>query len=721
MSFLNSVILYPLLKTVIILIYIVSHIYDYLTYPIWCLIQKPWRVLRHRKGIHSKWEEHPDGLMYHSKVEPSDLNRDMKRYNLNTMEKVFSYVAGQFSTKDCLGTREIISETKEKQPDGKVHLKYDLGNYKWISFRQFGDSAEKFGRGLRELGLEPRERLVMLAETRADWIIAAYGCFQNSLTIVTLYTNLGDSGIVHGVNETEVSTIICSYETYGKVRAVLDQLPNVKNIIVMEDLAGKPLQVGEVREGVKVVPFKACIELGGDCVGNGAGTVTQKACPPGPNDLAIIMYTSGSTGVPKGVMLSHHNLVSAMGSLCNIADFRPNKDRYIAFLPLAHVLELLAESSCLMYGIKIGYSSSLTLTTKSSKVKNGCKGDANVLKPTLMCTVPIILERIYKSIVDTMKRQGWWAEELFHYMVAYKMKWQDRGFDTPLLNKTIFRKIRYFLGGKVRLMLSGGAPLGDETHGLARTCLCVPIMQGFGLTETTACATVTSIRDRTTGRVGAPLMNVDMKLLNWEEGGYRVTDKPSPRGEIHIGGDNVAVGYFNNEKATGEEFYEAEGRRWFRTGDIGAFQHDGVLKIIDRKKDLIKLQHGEFVSYGRVESILTTAPIIESICSYGDPSKDFIVAIIIPDKHKLKNIEAAQNLSVAEAVDDPDVIKEVVKQVKEYGIKNGLKGFEIPARVLLVNDEWTAENGLVTAAFKIRRKFIVQNYIERITELYNTK
>ena len=138
------------------------------------------------------------------------------------------------------------------------------------------------------------------------------------------------------------------------------------------------------------------------------------------------------------------------------------------------------------------FSSAHTLTNKSTKVKAGSKGDANLFRPTLMCAVPLILERIYKSIVDTMRRQGWAVEELFHYFVQYKMKWQDRGFDTPLLNKTLFRKIRYFVGGRLRLMLSGGAPLSQDTHSLTRTCLCVPLMQGYGLTETTACATVTS-------------------------------------------------------------------------------------------------------------------------------------------------------------------------------------------------------------------------------------
>merc|ERR1712012_270181 len=478
----------------------------------------------------------------------------------------------------------------------------------------------------------------------------------------------------------------------------------------MEDQAGKPIDPRKVPEGIKCIRFEEVV-IKGD-----VSMVTRKGCPPCPDDIGIIMYTSGSTGKPKGVMLSHHNLTCAMGSLSNIADFKPETDRYIGFLPLAHVLELLAESSCLFYGIKIGYSSSLTLTTKSSKVAIGSKGDANVLKPTLMCAVPLILERIYKSMVDTMSRKGWFVEELFHYLVAYKMKWQDRGFDTPLLNKTLFRRIRYFLGGKVRVMLSGGAPLASDTHSLCRTCLSMPLIQGYGLTETASCATVTHTRDRMTGRAGAPLYDVDIKLVNWEEGGYRVTD-PNPRGEVHVGGDNVAVGYFKNDKETEANFYEENGRRWFRTGDIGEFDKDGVLKIIDRKKDLVKLQHGEYVSYGKTESVLKTAPIVENICAYADPSRDHIIAIVIPDKNILQEINT--ELSVKEACCDPEVKRQVVKMLKGYGLKNCLKTFEVPAKVLLVLDEWTPDNGLVTAAFKIRRKFIYDEYKKEIEATYN--
>ena len=241
--------------------------------------------------------------------------------------------------------------------------------------------------------------------------------------------------------------------------------------------------------------------------------------------------------------------------------------------------------------------------------------------------------------------------------------------------------------------------------------------QGYGLTETASCATVTHVRDRKCGRAGAPLMDVDIKLVNWDEGNYRVTDQPNPRGEIHVGGDNVAVGYFKNEKETAANFYEENGRRWFRTGDIGEFEQDGVLKIIDRKKDLVKLQHGEYVSYGKTESVLKTAPIVENICAYANPDRDFLIAILIPDKNQLKALNP--ELALNEACKDVEVKRQVCALLKDYGIKNGLKNFEIPAKVLIVLDEWTPDNGLATAAFKIRRKFIYDEYRKEIEMTYN--
>jgi long-chain acyl-CoA synthetase len=623
----------------------------------------------------------------------------------------------KYQGKDCLGTREILAEEDEVQPNGKVFRKFVLGNYNWCTFAEFEQNAAELSQGLIQLGLKAKENVAIIAETRAEWLTTAYACYKNNLAVVTIYTNLGNDGIEHALMETEASCVFCSHETLPKLATVSSKCTQyLKNIVVMSSQLKNSFDSTQVDPTINVRSYESVSKLGAAQIL--ANNVTNNK--PQANDCAIIMYTSGSTGKPKGVMLSHCNLISAMSSLINIAQFKPN-DRYIGYLPLAHVLELLAETSCLLYGIKVGYSSPNTLTNKSTKVKSGVKGDANLLRPTLMCAVPLILERIYKSIVDTMRRQGWAVEELFHYFVSYKMKWQDRGFDTPFLNKTLFRKLRYFLGGRVRLMLTGGAPLSPDTHSLSRTCLCLPVMQGYGLTETTACATVTSPIDRKTGRAGAPLLDVKIKLVDWEEGNYRITDEPNPRGEIHIGGHNVALGYYKNKEKTEEDFYDDEDLRWFRTGDIGEFDKDGVIRIIDRKKDLVKLQGGEYVSYGKVESVLKTHALIESICLYADPTKDYVVAVAVPNQPALK--ELAESMAITDTSPDAlcknqKILTTVITTLSTYGSKNGLEKFELPKKITLVTDEWTPDSGLVTAAFKIRRIFIVKKYEDEIKNMY---
>lgn len=689
-----------------------SYVYDLLTFPVFLILQRPWEKRKASRRIKARpvsKSEH--SITYRSVDPPRSIHILLESQKIDTMEKMLKFVAREHKDKRCLGTRQILADEDELQPNGRVFKKYKMGEYKWKSFLEVEKMASSFSRGLRELGLTVKKNIVIFAETRAEWMIAAHACFKQNLSVVTIYATLGDDAIAHGVNETEVDTVITSHELLPKFKRILPRLAEVKNIIYMEDQL-KPTDTNDFKEGVRLIPFSDVIKTGSD---SQAELVSPKS-----DEIAIIMYTSGSTGVPKGVLLSHKNIISTLKAFCDAIPIRDD-DVFLGYLPLAHVFELLSESVCLLTGVPIGYSSPLTMIDSSSKIQRGSKGDASVLHPTCLTAVPLILDRISKGINEKVKKSGPFRHAIFNFAYEYKLKWTRRGYDTPLFDKYIFGAAKQVLGGKVRLIFSGGAPLSPDTHSQVKVCLCVQVIQGYGLTETTSCATVMDIHDRSSGRVGAPSTVCDVRLENWEEAGYRVTDSPYPRGEILIGGENVSDGYYKVSDKTKEDFSQEDGRQWFRTGDIGEIHPDGCLKIIDRKKDLVKLQFGEYVSLGKVESELKTCPLVENICIYGDASKTYTVALVVPNPRSLEEIASKLGItstSLEELCNDSRIEKAVLDELAEQAKKCKLQRFEIPGAVKLCAEQWSPDMGLVTAAFKLKRKAVEERYQHEISRMY---
>lgn len=699
-------------QTAIGAIKIIAMVYDIITMPIYLILQRPWKRRALAKRVKAKViQQNATSITYHGVDSPGEMHVKMMQNNIDTLERMFNFVTKIHSTKRCIGTRKILSEEDELQPNGRVFKKFKMGDYMWRNFIETEFAAVCFGRGLRELGQQPRQNIVIFAETRAEWLIAAHGCFKQNMPLVTIYATLGDEGIAHGINETEVDTVITSHELLPKFKTVLAITPNVKKIIFMEDQLHKTDVTG-FKEGVQIIPFSTVIDKGEKS--------QMPGCSPTPDDTAIIMYTSGSTGTPKGVLLSHANCIGTMKNFCDIFKIYPD-DVLIGFLPLAHVFELLAESVCLLTGVPIGYSTALTLIDSSSKIMKGCKGDASVLQPTCMTSVPLILDRISKGINAKVNAEAPMKKAFFKFAYQYKTKWVARGFQTPILDKIIFKKIARLMGGKIRGVMSGGAPLAPDTHEQIQTCLCVEMVQGYGLTETTAGAAVTDKWSMEYGVVGAPSSVNYIRLINWEEGNYRVTNKPYPQGEIVVGGTSVSKGYYKLPGKTDEDFFEEDGQRWFRTGDVGEVHPDGVLKIIDRKKDLVKLQAGEYVSLGKVESELKTCAVVENICVYGDSTKQHTVALIVPNPQALDEIAERQGIKgmeFEELCGSPVMEKAVVHELAEHGKKCKLHRFEIPTAVTLCKDIWTPDMGLVTAAFKLKRKDIQERYKNEISRMY---
>ncbi|XP_015588101.1 long-chain-fatty-acid--CoA ligase 4 isoform X2 [Cephus cinctus] len=689
-----------------------SYVYDLLTFPVYLILQRPWEKRKLSRRIKARpIDKTENSITYRSVDSPGAMYIAIERNKVETLDGMLRWVANIHSGKRCLGTRQILAEEDELQPNGRVFKKYKMGDYKWKTYSDVDRLVLSFARGLKELGLTTRKNVVIFAETRAEWMIAAHACFKQNLAVVTIYATLGDDAIAHGINETEVDTVITSHELLPKFKRLLEMTPVVKTVIYMEDQL-KFTDTKGYKEGVNLIPFSDVIKKG--------NTSDVELNPPKANDTAIIMYTSGSTGVPKGVILSHRNIMATIKSYCNAVELKDD-DVFLGYLPLAHVLELLAETVCLLSGVPIGYSSPLTMIDSSSKIQRGSKGDASVLHPTCITSVPLILDRISKGINEKVKRSGPFRQAIFHFAYEYKLKWTKRGYETPIFDKFIFGAAKQVLGGRVRLVLCGGAPLSPDTHSQVKLCLCVTVTQGYGLTETSSCATVMDTYDGSTGRVGAPTTVCDIRLENWEEAGYRVTDKPYPRGEILIGGDNVSSGYYKLLEKTKEDFFQENDRQWFRTGDIGEMHPDGSMQIIDRKKDLVKLQLGEYVSLGKVEAELKTCPVVENICVYGDSNKAYTVALVVPSHRNLEEIAANLGItatSLEELCNNPRIEKAVLQELVEQAKKCKLQRFEIPGAVKLCPEQWSPDMGLVTAAFKLKRKAVQDRYQHEISRMY---
>uniref|UniRef100_A0AAQ5ZHH6 long-chain-fatty-acid--CoA ligase n=1 Tax=Amphiprion ocellaris TaxID=80972 RepID=A0AAQ5ZHH6_AMPOC len=604
----------------------------------------------------------------------------------DTLDKLFNHAVQRFGEAHCLGTRDVLSEENEIQPSGKVFKKLILGDYRWLSYDELDSIVSQFGSGLAALGQQPKSTIAIFCETRAEWMITAQACFRHNFPLVTFYATLGEEAIAFGLNETGVTHLVTSAELLETKL----KISKLKHVIYVDQ---KKINTEGYPAGLSIHSMQAVQDLVGKNL-----TYTRPIVKPEPSDLAVVMYTSGSTGRPKGVMIIHSNLIAGMTGQCERIPGLGPDDTYIAYLPLAHVLEMTAEISCVTYGCRIGYSSPQTLSDQSTKIKKGSKGDCSVLRPTLMAAVPEIMDRINRNVMSKVQEMSFIQKTLFTLGYKYKLEQIKRETNVICLCSLLFRKVKKLLGGRVRMMLSGGAPLSAATQRFMNVCFCCPVGQGYGLTETCGAGTIT-------------------------EGGYTSKDEPNPRGEVLIGGPNVTMGYYRNESNDQDFFVDENGQRWFCTGDVGEIYPDGCLQIVDRKKDLVKLQAGEYVSLGKVESALKNCTLIDNICAYANSDQNYVISFVVPNQKSLTGLAKQRGIvgTWEEICTHPDMEREVLKAIKEVAVNIKLQRFEIPVKVHLSPEPWTPETGLVTDAFKLKRKELKNHYLHHIERMYGGK
>ncbi|KAJ8541718.1 hypothetical protein K7X08_002534 [Anisodus acutangulus] len=615
---------------------------------------------------------------------------------ITTLAELFEYSCKKYYHKKLLGTRKLLSREMEISADGRSFEKLHLGDYEWLSYGQTFEIVCNVSSGLAQLGHRREERVAIFADTCEEWLIALQSCFRRNVTVVTIYASLGEEALCYSLNQTEVTTVICGQKELKKLVDISGQLDTVKRVICMDN----------------EIPSSAIVAAGSNW------------------ELKTFSEVETLGRENPGVMMTHRNVLATASAVLKIVPGLGSKDVYLAYLPLAHILEIAAETIVPGIGGSIGYGSPLTLTDTSNKIKKGTKGDASMLRPTVMAAVPAILDRVRDGVRKKVDAAGGLSKKLFDLAYSRTLSaingnrlgaW---GLERHFWNLLVFKKVQAILGGRIRFILSGGAPLSGDTQRFINICLGAPIGQGYGLTETCAGGTFSDYDDTSVGRVGPPLPCSYIKLIDWAEGGYLTSDSPMPRGEIVIGGPNVTVGYFKNEEKTKEVYkVDKRGMSWFYTGDVGKFHADGCLEIIDRKKDIVKLQHGEYVSLGKVEAVLIVSPCVDNIILHADPFHSYCVAIVVVAQAAVEDWARKNGISFGdfpELCQKEETIKEVYASLVKAAKAACLEKFEIPAKIKLLAEAWTPESGLVTAALKLKRDVIKKAFSDELAQLYSS-
>jgi long-chain acyl-CoA synthetase len=532
--------------------------------------------------------------------------------------------------------------------------------------------------------------------------------------------------MVHGLNETECPVLVLDYTQYNALKkTVLPKCSNLKHVVFI----GKCWVPQEVVGGEKA-SFPGATEIASmqaECsaklttmdllIASGkAGTsINLDAIAPKEDNLAFIMYTSGSTGVPKGVMLTQKNFVSLTAGVEAQGVIKPGPDDvFISYLPLAHILALIGEANILVAGAKMGYGSPKTLTSGSPFInKDNQEGsDLLALKPTFMLAVPAILDLIKTGLEMKLKAMEGFKGQLVRTAVRHAngQTGEESVFATFLsaigLMRPVLNGVKAKLGlENMRIIGSGGAPLSAETHHFI-SCVLAPVAQGYGCTETTGAMTIQEVvssdgrpQDLSAGRVGPVQPSAEIKLLSVPDMNYLVTDNP-PRGELLLSGFNVSqLGYYKMQEKTDEDLpTHSDGQRWFHSGDIGCMMENGTIKIIDRKKDLIKLSGGEYVALGKVEAALKQVAGVGAAVVFASPDKDHCVCIV-------SQPEKGWN-SVGGKPDEAELIKAIGESLRNQKLAK----FEIPTKVKVDDEIWTPDNGLTTASMKLQRNPLRNHY-----------
>lgn len=584
---------------------------------------------------------------------------------------------------------QLFLNTVKSYPKDDLMLFKREKQYVPISTEEFASKVRYFTLGLKDLGYNPGDKLVLLSENRPEWTMVDLSALCLGGVTVPIYTSLVPDQIKYIIDDSDAKVVIYSGQELGqKVETIKNELTKVAHYITFES---------EVPEGV--LTYDQVLERGKKIDQENPELFEKTALEVKPDDIASIIYTSGTTGIPKGVVLSHSNFVSNIKTTASIIEFS-DKDTVLSFLPLSHVLERMVTFTYLYKGCSIGYAESLDTVAENMLE----------LKPHIMVSVPRVFEKIYSKVIDnvlsssSLKRKiFFWATKVGKEYGRKKILGQSipgfLQFKRNLAHKLVFSKILEKTGGRVRFFVSGGAPLSKDIAEFFYAVGLV-VLEGYGLTETSPVIAVNTFENLRFGTVGKIIPGVEVKIAE--------------DGEILSKGPNIMKGYYKKEDETREVF---EGG-WFHTGDIGYLDEDGFLVITDRKKDLIVTAGGKNIAPQLIENLLKINAHISSAVVLGDKRK-FISALIVPNFEKLEEYAKFNNIpyeNLEDLVKNEKIIKFMEAEVNRA--TPGLSSYEEVKKIALLDREFEIEKGEITPTMKVKRNIIEEKYKALIDSLY---
>ncbi|KAK6468533.1 long-chain-fatty-acid--CoA ligase 1 [Huso huso] len=579
------------------------------------------------------------------------------------------------------------------------------GPYEWISYKEVSDQAEFLGSGLLHRGClpSPDQFIGVFAQNRPEWVVAELACYTYSMAVVPLYDTLGEEAMVHILNIAEISMVICDKpEKAGTLLTNVEQslTPGLKTIILMNSCDAALLERGR-NCGVEILQFRDIMEQ---------GRQNHKApVPPRPEDLAVVCFTSGTTGKPKGAMITHGNIASNTSSVIKILEGSfviRQEDVTISYLPLAHMFERMIQVSMFCHGARVGfYQGDIQLLMD----------DIKTLKPTFFPVVPRLLNRIYDKILGSV------ASPLRRAVLQYAVRWKQAELSSGIVRNNsfwdllLFNRIQASLGGNLRFILTASAPISPSVLTFLRAVLGCLIFEGYGQTECTAGCTFSMPGDWTAGHVGAPLPCALVKVVDIEEMNYLASNG---EGEICIKGPSVFQGYLKDAEKTSEAL---DSQGWLHTGDVGKWLPNGALKIIDRKKHMFKLSQGEYIAPEKIENVYLRSAALLQVFVHGDSLQSHLIGIVVPDPEVFTGWAQEKGIvgSYDELCRNQEVKKAILEDLTRLGKEAGLKSFEQVKDLYVHPEMFSICNGLLTPTMKARRADIRKRFQGQISRLYS--